>query len=654
MSEDPLGFAAGDTNLYRYVGNSYPNASDPTGHILFTGGLIRWLASDDDVWMAIARDLDGLTGGASTDYLTSERSAWIEDASNFGAGVGDTVSFGLTGLARRGLGYDDVVHYDSAAYRYGTYTGTGINIALAVANPLSAARSLGRAAAWSATRGLAGAAARSAGRRAFAGAVARAAGRLALPQGGKALVGAAHQGVAAYLHGGSTSDIVQASVTGGVYGLVDPTWGTLTSAAGAAAGYAVGRYLGGERGALLGMDVGAMAGGLAGSAHHGWKHRQGTSHGRWYTATKSVAPDVVGMGVGAGLGYAATGTWEGALGGAQHGQAVAGFAVQVTPGVREWLLKACFAAGTPLLTAEGSKPIEEIRVGDRVLSRPEGDVAAPVQAMVVEEVFVRTGRIWVLKVGGRVIRTTGEHPFREQSGAWVPVSGLRPGDLLRTRDGRWLPVEEVYDTGEYGTVYNLRVAEYHTYFVGCQEWGFSVWAHNAYIGTAEELAARNRIRTHMLRAKHGLGEGKTITPARETPLDPVAVQKSIRRHDKRLQKMTSRATKPEPTAVEVFHVRSATGKYTEPTLPPTVIATGGGLRVEHYTRAGDHVPAHVHIKAKGVNIKIGANGRAIDVADDTKMTPAQRDLVADNLPIIRSAVNKIKRWYQFQHHYIDQ
>ena len=28
-------------------------------------------------------------------------------------------------------------------------------------------------------------------------------------------------------------------------------------------------------------------------------------------------------------------------------------------------------------------------------------------------------------------------------------------------------------------VYNLRIADYHTYFVGSRDWGFSVWAHNA-------------------------------------------------------------------------------------------------------------------------------------------------------------------------------
>ena len=31
MVRDPLGFAAGDVNLYRYVGNEPPNFNDPFG-----------------------------------------------------------------------------------------------------------------------------------------------------------------------------------------------------------------------------------------------------------------------------------------------------------------------------------------------------------------------------------------------------------------------------------------------------------------------------------------------------------------------------------------------------------------------------------------------------------------------------------------------
>jgi hypothetical protein len=63
---------------------------------------------------------------------------------------------------------------------------------------------------------------------------------------------------------------------------------------------------------------------------------------------------------------------------------------------------------------------------------------------------------------------------------WVEAHSLQPGDLLCSRDGSTIAVEEAYDTGEYETVYNCRVAGWHTYFVGCDEWGFSVWAHNTY------------------------------------------------------------------------------------------------------------------------------------------------------------------------------
>jgi hypothetical protein len=44
-------------------------------------------------------------------------------------------------------------------------------------------------------------------------------------------------------------------------------------------------------------------------------------------------------------------------------------------------------------------------------------------------------------------------------------------------------VESTRATGEVAPVYNLRVEEYHTYFVGSAEWGFSVWAHNACVNT---------------------------------------------------------------------------------------------------------------------------------------------------------------------------
>jgi hypothetical protein len=85
------------------------------------------------------------------------------------------------------------------------------------------------------------------------------------------------------------------------------------------------------------------------------------------------------------------------------------------------------------------------------------------------------------KVGGQVIRTTDEHPFYLRGRGWTATKDLMPGDHLRSHDGQWTVVQEVRDSGEDGAVYNLRISDYHTYFVGSEEWGFSVWAHNACI-----------------------------------------------------------------------------------------------------------------------------------------------------------------------------
>jgi len=89
-----------------------------------------------------------------------------------------------------------------------------------------------------------------------------------------------------------------------------------------------------------------------------------------------------------------------------------------------------------------------------------------------------------------VIRTTPEHPFWVRGRGWVPAGELKLGELLSSHDGQWVAVEDLLDTGEWETVYNLRVADYHTYFVGSREWQFSAWAHNLYGGTVEQDAER--------------------------------------------------------------------------------------------------------------------------------------------------------------------
>ena len=139
----------------------------------------------------------------------------------------------------------------------------------------------------------------------------------------------------------------------------------------------------------------------------------------------------------------------------------------------------CFAAGTPVLTPNGPRPIESLQEGDLVLSQPEGEPDGAIDRRCVERVYVRSAVLLHLHVGEQVIRVTGEHPFYVKGKGWVEAGLLEPGDLLLSHEKVWIPVQEIIDGGSQETVYNLRVSEYHTYFVGEASWGFSVWVHNA-------------------------------------------------------------------------------------------------------------------------------------------------------------------------------
>ncbi|HEY7152991.1 MAG TPA: Hint domain-containing protein [Gemmataceae bacterium] len=155
-------------------------------------------------------------------------------------------------------------------------------------------------------------------------------------------------------------------------------------------------------------------------------------------------------------------------------------------------LTACFAAGTPLLTPDGEKAIEQFRVGDWVLSAPECDPKAPPEPRQVEEVFTNFVPLLHVRVNGRTIRTTAEHPFYVREKGWTAAKELQAGDLLRSHDGQWVAVESVTEGEELAAVYNLRIAEHHTYFVGSRDWEFSVWAHNACVYEATNEAGTKR------------------------------------------------------------------------------------------------------------------------------------------------------------------
>ena len=181
-----------------------------------------------------------------------------------------------------------------------------------------------------------------------------------------------------------------------------------------------------------------------------------------------------GMAGGALVGYGTTGSIDGALMGASFGQMGGSIAAHFAV--------ACFTAGTPLVVdMEGnSRPIDEIEVGDFVLARSEFDPDGPLELKRVEEKFVRTAVVMELVVHGQSIKTTAEHPFYVPAqGMFVAAGELQVGEHLVGHDGKLVQIESIGSTGEVTTVYNLRVADFHTYFVGGGLWGFDVWVHNA-------------------------------------------------------------------------------------------------------------------------------------------------------------------------------
>jgi hypothetical protein len=68
----------------------------------------------------------------------------------------------------------------------------------------------------------------------------------------------------------------------------------------------------------------------------------------------------------------------------------------------------------------------------------------------------------------------GEH-------VWTPASDLRIGERIATAT-QWVEVEDIQATKEVVLLYNFRITQHHTYFVGKRQLGIGIWVHNSYDG----------------------------------------------------------------------------------------------------------------------------------------------------------------------------
>jgi hypothetical protein len=134
-----------------------------------------------------------------------------------------------------------------------------------------------------------------------------------------------------------------------------------------------------------------------------------------------------------------------------------------TPEVRLTPPAECFAGGTPVRTENGLRPVEKIKIGDRVLSKDveTGELAyKPVLHTTVRP----PKELVTLRLGDERIVCTGGHRFWSSGDGWTKARDLAPQTLLSTVTGN-TPVWSA-KKGPTAETYNLVVAGFHTYFVG--------------------------------------------------------------------------------------------------------------------------------------------------------------------------------------------
>ncbi|NMO18195.1 hypothetical protein HPC49_11215 [Pyxidicoccus fallax] len=138
----------------------------------------------------------------------------------------------------------------------------------------------------------------------------------------------------------------------------------------------------------------------------------------------------------------------------------------------------CFVAGTPVLTKEGLKPIEEVEAGDEVWARSDASGESGWKRVVHLKVTHDKPVLDVVMEAedGRSesIGATPDHPFWVEGRGWTQAGHLRPGMQVPSAHSGWLRVSRTTWRQAGETVFNFEVEDFHSYFVG----GLSAWVHN--------------------------------------------------------------------------------------------------------------------------------------------------------------------------------
>ncbi len=120
----------------------------------------------------------------------------------------------------------------------------------------------------------------------------------------------------------------------------------------------------------------------------------------------------------------------------------------------------CFGKGTKVKTSKGDKNIEDIVVGDMVLSR---SLDENVYSEVIETFYHPKEESQLLVVINNHFEVTQEHPLW-LNGEWQPAISAKVGDILKDSDWNDVEITDIKLKDKKEDTYNFEVANTHNYY----------------------------------------------------------------------------------------------------------------------------------------------------------------------------------------------
>jgi RHS repeat-associated protein len=185
-----------------------------------------------------------------------------------------------------------------------------------------------------------------------------------------------------------------------------------------------------------------------------------------------VVKFVADVALGAALNYAETGSVNltGAVGDAAAGVLNPAKTLQKAKRLAKVLKRSCcFVAGTLVLTEDGYKNIEDVKLGEKLWAKNTD--TGQQEWKPVTKIFVEPDRgIFEIKLLGekdleQKIEATDDHPFYVVGKGWKQTVELKVGDLIETDGHGSMKVVSVTDEQRLDLTYNFTVADFHTYYV---------------------------------------------------------------------------------------------------------------------------------------------------------------------------------------------